>query len=294
MATRDVFGAISFNVSRILPKTENSTDANPVTLPPGRARLLTYPDPTASAVPGMMTGTVLVNCSRTGITRPPRATMTSGFSSTRLAALARTRSILSVVQRSSNSRLPPRVQPSLLQLLLQCADAGFPFGITWGVRQQNPDAPHPVGLLRANMERPYSRCTAEECDELPSSHYLPRGLGHANVRSHFRRSNQKVATVEIGFKVKLRSGNSNPRMPHTGHQRQFGDLRAESLALICKHAFDRTSVSCPASDLCTAANNAMISHGFRLREPASVVVLVDPGPRRRRSTDDRCDEISVH
>ena len=113
MTTRDVPGAICFNVSRILPITENSIVANPVTLPPGRAKLLIYPVPTASAAPGMMIGIVLVNSIKTGMTRPPRATMTSGFSSTRLAALARTRSILSVVQRSSNSMLTPGVQPSL-------------------------------------------------------------------------------------------------------------------------------------------------------------------------------------
>jgi hypothetical protein len=113
MATRDIPGAICFKVSRILPKTENSIVANPVTLPPGRARFLIYPDSTTEAVPGMMIGTVRVSCIRTGMTRPPRATMTSGFDSTRLAALARTRSILSVVQRSSNSMLAPRVHPSL-------------------------------------------------------------------------------------------------------------------------------------------------------------------------------------
>ena len=59
----------------------------------------------------MMIGIERVNCIRIGITRPPVATMTSGFNSTRLAALARTSSILSVVQRSSNWTLNPTAQP---------------------------------------------------------------------------------------------------------------------------------------------------------------------------------------
>src|SRR5262245_22122963 len=75
--------------------TDNSSVANPVTLPPGRARLLINPASTGEEEPGMMIGTVRVNCIRTGITRPPMATITSGFNTTRLAALARTRSILS-------------------------------------------------------------------------------------------------------------------------------------------------------------------------------------------------------
>jgi hypothetical protein len=113
MATRDVPGAICFNVSRILPMAEASIFANPVMLPPGRARLSIYPSPTASEEPGMMIGIVRVNCIKTGMTRAPIATIASGFNSTRLAALARTKFISSVVQRSSISMLPPRVHPSL-------------------------------------------------------------------------------------------------------------------------------------------------------------------------------------
>jgi hypothetical protein len=40
-ATRDVAGASSFKVSNILPMTESSKKEKPVTLPPGRARLVT-------------------------------------------------------------------------------------------------------------------------------------------------------------------------------------------------------------------------------------------------------------
>jgi hypothetical protein len=38
MATREVEGAISFNVSKILTMTDASKFANPVTLAPGRER----------------------------------------------------------------------------------------------------------------------------------------------------------------------------------------------------------------------------------------------------------------
>ena len=47
-ATRLVLGATSLSSSNHLPVSENSTLVNPVTLPPGRARLSTKRSPTGS------------------------------------------------------------------------------------------------------------------------------------------------------------------------------------------------------------------------------------------------------
>ena len=84
---------------------------NPVTLPPGRARLFTQPLSTGEVPPGTMIGIELVIFISIGITRPPMATTTSGFNSRRFLAAARIKSMLSIVQRSSNWTLTPAVQP---------------------------------------------------------------------------------------------------------------------------------------------------------------------------------------
>jgi hypothetical protein len=52
MATWEVAGTICFNVSSHLPNIDSSALENPVTLPPGRARLSIQPTPTGSRLPG--------------------------------------------------------------------------------------------------------------------------------------------------------------------------------------------------------------------------------------------------
>jgi hypothetical protein len=59
---------------------------NPVTLRPGRARLSTAPDAIGSLVIATTIGIERVNAIKTGMTRSPTMTMTSGFKLTRLVA----------------------------------------------------------------------------------------------------------------------------------------------------------------------------------------------------------------
>jgi hypothetical protein len=54
----------------------------------------------------------------------------------------------------------------LLQALLECRYACRRVLIVPGYGAEHPDAPHPLGLLRARRARPRRRCTAEDRDEL--------------------------------------------------------------------------------------------------------------------------------
>ncbi len=164
-------GASCLNVSRILPNIESSRLVKPVILPPGRAKLSTNPKPTGSICPGSTMGTERESCTSTGTTRPPTVTTTSEFDATRLAALARTRSILSVVQRSSNCTLTPSVQPSSRQLVPQGAHASLEFSVTIGIRHEDADAPHPLALLRPRRKWP-RRCAAHQRDEGAARHSI--------------------------------------------------------------------------------------------------------------------------
>ena len=79
-ATRVTLGAICLSSSSHLPLMPYSRFANPVALPPGRARLATKPLPTGSATAANTIGTVRVACCTGAMTEPPFARMTSGAS----------------------------------------------------------------------------------------------------------------------------------------------------------------------------------------------------------------------
>jgi hypothetical protein len=53
-----------------------------------------------------------------------------------------------------------------LEALQQRCDIGLSLRITLGVSHEHADAPHPHGLLRPRRERPCSRRSAEQCDEV--------------------------------------------------------------------------------------------------------------------------------
>src|SRR6516165_12194411 len=61
MPTREISGASLFNISNIFPNIENSMNENPVTLPPGCARLSTAPDAIGSLVIATTIGMERVN-----------------------------------------------------------------------------------------------------------------------------------------------------------------------------------------------------------------------------------------
>ena len=109
-ATRATLGAISLSSSSLFPPMLYSTVMNPVTLPPGRARLSTKPAATGSTAAGNTIGTVRVACSNGPTVEPPWARMTSGASATNSAACLRMLAALVVAQRVSMRTLRPMVQ----------------------------------------------------------------------------------------------------------------------------------------------------------------------------------------
>src|SRR5262245_14678682 len=88
-ATRFTLGAISLRSSSHFPLAPYSRKVNPVTLPPGRARLETYPAPTGSLTFTNTIGNVRVTSCTAAVAALPPVRMTSGASATISAAYLR-------------------------------------------------------------------------------------------------------------------------------------------------------------------------------------------------------------
>src|SRR5215831_10285355 len=112
-AMREARGTASFSSSTHFPAnpSSNATD-NPVTLPPGRARLSTRPAPTGSATPTKTMGTVVVAFLAAIAPRFAAATITSTLSLSRSVTRSGKRSDLPSAQRSSMRIFCPSVHPS--------------------------------------------------------------------------------------------------------------------------------------------------------------------------------------
>ena len=149
----------------------------PVALPPGRARLSTKPAPTGSTTIANTIGTVRVACSNGPTVEVPVARMTSGASATNSAACLRMSAALVVAQRVSMRTLRPMVQPNCSSPCRNAPTQALTFRIVRGCGQEDADAPHPLGLLRARRERPRRRA-AEQRDELAPPHVLPSAEDH--------------------------------------------------------------------------------------------------------------------
>jgi hypothetical protein len=86
-------------------------EERPVTLPPGRARLATKPEPTGSFATANTMGMTAVACF-TGKTAAPDVRITSTLSRTNSAAISDMRSLLASAQRYSIVTVRPSIQPS--------------------------------------------------------------------------------------------------------------------------------------------------------------------------------------
>src|SRR6266581_3148695 len=111
-ATRVSSGAMSLSNSTHLPVIEDSKLVNPVTLPPGRAKLATKPSPTGSDIDTNTIGMLRVCPSRVATTGLEWATITSGRNSTSSLANFHTSTGSSGAQRYSIPRLLPSSHPS--------------------------------------------------------------------------------------------------------------------------------------------------------------------------------------
>ena len=111
IAIRVKRGAICFSSSTHLPAMLNSQAMNPVTLPPGRAKLSTTPAPTGSTPRVNTMGMTRVACSKGDRVEFPPARMTSGARAANSAACLRSSAASELAQRVSMFMLRPIVQP---------------------------------------------------------------------------------------------------------------------------------------------------------------------------------------
>jgi hypothetical protein len=80
--------------------------------------------------------------------------------------LLRIRSSAGYTIDTRESRFRKRHPAQLLQPLKERSDTGLKFRIVRGCGQENADAPHPFGRLRARRKRPGSRRAAEQRNEI--------------------------------------------------------------------------------------------------------------------------------
>src|SRR5262245_103417 len=106
-ATRPTPGTACVSCSRHLPTSSGANEDNPVTLPPGRARLLTSPLVTGSPGPAKTMGRVWVACLAAWAAGVPPTTMTSLLRATSSPARAGSRSSFPAASRYSMTTLRP-------------------------------------------------------------------------------------------------------------------------------------------------------------------------------------------
>src|SRR6516162_106484 len=169
-ATRAMRGANSFKSSNDFARRPNSWTENPVTLPPGRARLAIKPPPTGSVAAANTIGMARVTSSRarTLVVTAPR--MTSGASATSSAAYRRKKFRLASGPANVEADVAADGPAQFLQSLHEGHEAGLSFRILRSERHQHSDTPQPAALLCARRERPRRRA-AEQRDELAAFHH---------------------------------------------------------------------------------------------------------------------------
>ena len=112
--TRASLGTASLSISSLLVFSSVAKLENPVTLPPGRARLATRPSPTGSAAFAITMGMVVVAFFAANAGGPPVATIRSTLRRTRSAASSGRRSSFCSANRYSMVIFFPSIHPSLL------------------------------------------------------------------------------------------------------------------------------------------------------------------------------------
>ncbi len=159
---------------------------NPVTLPPGRGKLATKPEPTGSVALAKMMGMVRVCCSSAAVVGVLDERTSSG--------LQRDKFLRESLHRLLVGRRPTKVDPDvatlcppeLLESLPERGEEALSFPITFGKRHQHADASHPISLLlRAPRERPRRRA-AEQRDELASFHSITSSARASRVSGTVR------------------------------------------------------------------------------------------------------------
>ena len=112
--TRASLGTASLSISSLLVSSSNDKLDNPVTLPPGRARLATRPSPTGSPAFAITMGMVVVAFFAANAGGPAVTTIRSTLRRTKSAASSGRRSDFCSANRYSMVKFFPSIHPSLL------------------------------------------------------------------------------------------------------------------------------------------------------------------------------------
>jgi hypothetical protein len=180
IANRRRPGTTSRNSASRLPARSLDCIDRPVTLPPGRARLVIRPLPTGSSTSAKTIGTTDDACFAATAAFPP-VTMTSTLSRMNSAAISAKRSARPSAQRFwiASASLDPA---EFVQSLHKSGGPRAPRRRRG--RPQEPDSRQLACLLRACGQRPYRRGAAEERDELasvPVEHGAPSPQAGARI-----------------------------------------------------------------------------------------------------------------
>ena len=147
-ATRVRRGATCLSSSSHLALRPYSNPANPVVLPPGRAKLATKPAPTGSITPANTIGTARVACCNAATVGKVVAKRTSGVSATNSVAFFRLRSASLIPHRMWICALRPTAQPASCSPCRNAATRACPSRSSAGMFMSTP------------MRRIGSRCCA--------------------------------------------------------------------------------------------------------------------------------------
>src|SRR5215831_1924253 len=175
-------GINSRKSSSRLPATSAAWFDDPVTFPPGRARLATKPVPTGSPADANTIGITDVACFAARTDAVPQVTITSTFSRTNSAAISARRSLRASAHRYSIASVRPSIQPSSRN---RCTKAATHWLAAEGV---------------AAPRKPIVRCLPDCCARAASGHATAPPSSVMNVRlltaQHLPRSNEKIITQE--------------------------------------------------------------------------------------------------
>src|SRR5579863_177065 len=204
IATRAISGTIfSINSSRF-PLRSGDMRLSPVTLPPGRARLLTSPVPSGSPADVMTMGIVAVACLAASGASVPAATITSTLRRTNSAANSVRRSLRFSAYRYSMTMVLPSIQPNWRKPSSKAGSPGLPVPAVRKPRLANlavccarTASGHTVAKPIIALEKSRRRITSPKGSEL-------RRLG--------MRLQQYFAARKMGF-----NGHSAEQQPCTAH-----------------------------------------------------------------------------
>src|SRR6516164_3627217 len=179
-ATRAMRGANSFKSSNDFARRPNSWTENPVTLPPGRARLAIKPPPTGS-----------VAAANSPHARGDGAENDVRRERNQFGCIPAEKFRLASGPANVEADVAADGPAQFLQSLHEGHEAGLSFRILRSERHQHADAPHPAALLCARRQRP-SRRAAEQRDELAPLHSITSSASASSLSGTVRPSIRAV------------------------------------------------------------------------------------------------------